>query len=71
MSPNLIDLLLCGLAYIVISYFLGVWTKSRRGQSWNSDDSSGGDFEQQPPVLDLPPGVTWPEEEPVDSEFLQ
>ena len=71
MSPTLMDLLLCGLAYIVISYFLGVWTKTRPGQSWNSDDSAGGKFEQQPPVLDLPPGISWPEEEPVESELLQ
>ena len=71
MSPTLIDLLLCGLAYLVISYFLGVWTKPRRGQSWNSDDSDGGKFEQQPPVLDLPPGVSWPQEELVASESLQ
>lgn len=71
MSSTLIDLLLCGLAYLVISYFLGVWTKPRPGRSWNSDDSAGGEFEQQPPVLDLPPGITWPEEEPVASEFLQ
>ena len=70
MSPTLIDLLLCGLAYVVISYFLGVWSKFRPKRTSNSDDSAGGEFEQQPPVLDLPPGVTWPEEEPVDSEFL-
>jgi len=30
MSPTLIDLLLCGLAYVVISYFLGVWSKARQ-----------------------------------------
>ncbi len=71
MSPTLIDLFLCGLAYLVISYFLGVWTKFRPGRSWNSDDSAGGKFEQQPPVLDLPPGISWPEEESVESELLQ
>ena len=70
MSPTLIDLLLCGLAYLVISYFLGVWTKPRPAQSWNSDDSDGEKFEQQPPVLDLPPGVSWPQEELVASESL-
>ncbi|MDA0314124.1 MAG: hypothetical protein O2829_04920 [Bacteroidetes bacterium] len=71
MSSTLIDLLLCGLAYVLISYFLGVWTKSRRESSCNSDDSEGGEFDHQPPVLDLPPGISWPEEELVDSETYQ
>jgi hypothetical protein len=71
MSPTLIDLLLCGLAYVVISYFLGIWTKYRPKRTSNSDDSEGGKFDARSPVLDLPPGITWPEEEPVESEFLQ
>jgi hypothetical protein len=69
MSATLIDLLLCGLAYVVISYFLGVWSKSRLKRTSNSDDSEGGDFDSRPPVLDLPPGISWPEEELVDSEI--
>jgi hypothetical protein len=71
MSPTLIDLLLCGLAYVVISYFLGVWSKSRQAPTSNSDDSDGGKFDSRPPVLDLPPGISWPEEELVDSEIYQ
>ena len=71
MSPTLIDLLLCGLAYVVISYFLGVWSKSNQAPTSNSDDSEGGKFDSSPPVLDLPPGISWPDEELVDSEIYQ
>jgi hypothetical protein len=68
MSSTLIDFLLCGLAYVLLSYFLGAWTKSRRKHSSGSDDGMGGKSEPEPPVLDLPPGVTWPKQELVESE---
>ena len=68
MSPTLIDFLLCGLAYVLLSYFLGAWTKIQRKKSSGSDGGMGGKLETEPPVLDLPPGVTWPKQELVESE---
>jgi hypothetical protein len=68
MSSTLIDFLLCGLAYVLLSYFLGAWTKRRRKKSSGSDGGMGGRSEIAPPVLDLPPGVTWPKQELVESE---
>jgi hypothetical protein len=68
MSSTLIDFLLCGLAYVLLSYFLGAWTKRRRKKSLGSDGGMGGKSEIAPPVLDLPPGVTWPKQELVESE---
>lgn len=68
MSSTLIDFLLCSLAYVLFSYFLGVWTKIRRKQSSGLDDGCGGKAEFKPPVLDLPPGVTWPKQELVESD---
>ena len=68
MSSTLIDFLLCGLAYVLLSYCLGAWTKRRRQKSSGSDGGMGGKSEIAPPVLDLPPGVTWPKQELVESE---
>jgi hypothetical protein len=67
MSSTLIDLFLCGLAYVLLSYFLGAWTKVRSNQSSGSDEGMGGKSETEPPVIDLPPGITWPQEEMVES----
>ncbi len=68
MSPTLIDLLLCGLADVLLSYFLGAWTKIRRKKSSGSDGGMGEKSATEPPILDLPPGVTWPQQELVESE---
>jgi hypothetical protein len=68
MSPTLMDFLLCGLAYVLLSYFLGAWTKTRQKNSSGSDEGMGGKSETEPPVIDLPPGVTWPQQELVESE---
>ncbi|MFZ9234961.1 MAG: hypothetical protein ACO22X_01980 [Algoriphagus sp.] len=68
MSPTLIDFLLCGLAYVLLSYFLGAWTKVQRKKSSGPDGGKGGKAETAPPVIDLPPGVTWPQQELVESE---
>jgi hypothetical protein len=68
MSSTLIDFLLCGLAYVLLSYFLGACTKRRQKKSSGSDGGMGGKSEIAPPVLDLPPGVTWPKQELVESE---
>ena len=68
MSSTLFDFLLCGLAYVLLSYFLGAWAKTWHMKSSESDEGLGGKSETEPPVLDLPPGVTWPQQEFVESE---
>ncbi len=68
MSPTLIDFLLCGLAYVLLSYFLGAWAKGRRKKSSGPDGGIGEKAVTESPVLDLPPGITWPQQELVESE---
>lgn len=68
MNSTLIDFLLCGLAYVLLSYFLGIWTKKRPKKSSGPDEGMGGKSEPVPPKLDLPPGVCWPNQELVESE---
>jgi hypothetical protein len=60
MSPSLIQLLLCGLAYVLLSYLIGRWCKPVRAGISRGDDGEGGKEEDTPPRLDLPPGVCWP-----------
>ena len=60
MSSLLVDLILFGMAYVVLVYFVATMTKS--GMSKNSDsndDGDGGVDSFNPPKIDLPPGVIW------------
>ena len=66
MSPSLLQLLLCGLVYVLLSYLIGRWCKPVSAGLPRGDDEDGGKSEDIPPKLDLPPGVTWP----TDSEKL-
>jgi hypothetical protein len=60
MSPSLLQLLLCGLAYILLSYLIGRWCKPASAGLPYGDEGDGGKAEDTPPRLDLPPGVSWP-----------
>lgn len=60
MSPSLLQLLLCGLAYVLLSYLIGRWCKPVSGGLPRDDDGDGGKVEDTAPKLDLPPGVIWP-----------
>lgn len=60
MSPSLLQLLLCGLAYVLLSYLIGRWCKPVSSGPQGGKD--GGKEEDTPPLLDLPPGVSWPTE---------
>ncbi|EOZ92050.1 hypothetical protein A33Q_4143 [Indibacter alkaliphilus LW1] len=65
MSSLVVDLVLCGFAYVVLIYFVATMTKSkisRRGN--NNDDGDGGIEDFTPPKIDLPPGVIWPADGP-------
>jgi hypothetical protein len=65
MSSLIVDLVLCGMAYVVLIYFVATMTKSRiqRGRNRN-DDGDGGIEDFTPPKIDLPPGVIWPSDIP-------
>ena len=65
MSSIVIDLVLCGLAYVVLIYFVATLTKTRiSGKKDNNDDGDGGIEDMVPPKIDLPPGVIWPTDGP-------
>jgi hypothetical protein len=65
MSSLVIDLVLCGFAYVVLIYFVATMTKSKMPRKdSNNDDGDGGIEDFTPPKIDLPPGVIWPSNSP-------
>lgn len=65
MSSLVIDLVLCGLAYVILIYFVATLTRnSLKKRDSNGDDGDGGVENLTPPKIDLPPGVIWPSEVP-------
>jgi len=66
MSASLLQLLLCGFVYVLISYLIGRWCKPVSAGLPRGDDGDGGKAKDTAPKLDLPPGVIWPS----DSEKL-
>lgn len=62
MSSLLVDLVLFGLTYVVLIYFVATLTKARLdgGRNNSGDDGDGGIEDYTPPKIDLPPGVVWP-----------
>jgi hypothetical protein len=65
MSSLVIDLVLCGVAYVILIYFVATLTKnSLRRRNGNDDEGDGGVENQNPPKIDLPPGVIWPSDGP-------
>mgnify|MGYP005811219267 CR=1 FL=1 len=65
MSSLVVDLILCGLAYVVLIYFIATLTKSKLSRDRDSnDDGDGGVEDFTPPKIDLPPGVIWPSDSP-------
>ncbi|WP_339875760.1 hypothetical protein [uncultured Algoriphagus sp.] len=65
MSSLVVDLILCGLAYVILIYVMATITKKslRKGDS-SEDDGDGGVEDLTPPKIDLPPGVLWPSDSP-------
>lgn len=67
MSSLVVDLMLCGMAYVVLIYFIATLTKARIPRDRdNGDDGDGGVEDLTPPKIDLPPGVIWPADGPAD-----
>jgi len=65
MSSLVIDLVLCGVAYVVLIYFVATLTKAKinKNRKNNDDDGDGGVEDFTPPKIDLPPGIVWPSED--------
>jgi len=65
MNSLVIDLILCGVAYVVLIYFVTTLTRSKikRNRKNNDEDGDGGVENNVPPVIDLPPGIVWPSDE--------
>lgn len=70
MSSLVIDLILCGVAYVILIYFVATLTKNsfRRGNS-SGDEGDGGIENFSPPKIDLPPGVIWPSDMPKTTKW--
>jgi len=69
MSSLFIDLVLCGLAYVVLIYFVATMTKAHiKKRDNDADDGDGGVEDMTPPKIDLPPGVIWPKDAPKRSK---
>lgn len=65
MSSLVIDLILCGVAYIILIYFVATMSRNTFGRRReNGDDGDGGVENLTPPKIDLPPGVIWPSDGP-------
>lgn len=57
----MVDIILCGVAYVVMVYCMVVLMKKRPGPINGEDDDDGGTTVLNLPDLDdLPPGVTLP-----------
>ncbi|MCE7057887.1 hypothetical protein LZF95_24600 [Algoriphagus sp. AGSA1] len=65
MSSLVIDLILCGLAYVILIYVMATMTKNSMKKGGNNEDEGDGGVEDYtPPKIDLPPGVEWPSDSP-------
>ena len=64
MNSLVIDLIVCGLAYVIMVYFISIITKNKMYKGKGSDDGEGGIKNSNPPKIDLPPGVIWPSDAP-------
>jgi len=61
-----IDLILCGIAYVILIYFVAKMTRIPlpKGKKNEDEDGDGGVEDLTPPKIDLPPGVIWPSDVP-------
>ena len=60
-SIPVIDLILCAVTYVILTYVMVLLIRKRRNTRGNNDDDGGGgiDFDKLP-ELDLPPGISLP-----------
>lgn len=66
MEGYLIDMILCGVAYVIMVYFMVKLMKVKNIRlKGNDDDNDGGISYSNLPEIDLPPGVSLPDGGPV------
>jgi hypothetical protein len=68
MNSLIIDLFMCGVAYVILIYFVATMTKNSLRRVNSNDDGDGGIENLTPPKIDLPPGVIWPSDSPKKSK---
>mgnify|MGYP005840205719 CR=1 FL=1 len=55
------DLFLSSITYLLLIYLSARLMRTRKKN--NGDDKDGGQRQpEQPPTLDLPPGISWPDD---------
>ena len=66
MANYIFDMLLCGVIYVAMVYFIVrlIKIKNKKNRRNNSDDDDGGIEFYTEPDLDLPPGVSLPDSDP-------
>ena len=68
LSGYALDMVLCGVVYLIIVYLMFVLMRKRSGlnnkKGEGGDDGDGGILLPTRPEIDLPPGVLWPDEGP-------
>lgn len=64
MNSLMIDLIVCGLAYVITVYFITAVTKNSNNKRKDGDNDEGGLKNFTSPKIDLPPGVVWPSDAP-------
>ncbi len=61
MAIYFIDMVLCGIVYLILVYFMFLLMRKRGSNGrGGSDDGDGGFKLPNRPKIDLPPGVVWP-----------
>jgi hypothetical protein len=61
MNSFMIDLLLCGITYVILIYLLFELMLNKKPDWKDDDDDGGGVSINNTPEIDLPPGVTLPQ----------
>jgi hypothetical protein len=61
----MLDLILCGVIYVILVYFMFEMMRKRYNPLKKDDDDDGGVLNiSKPPFIDLPPGVSLPDGRP-------
>lgn len=61
MGSYMVDMVLCGIAYVIMVYFMVMLLRKRNSASEDDDDNEGGISINDLPEIDLPPGVSLPD----------
>ena len=61
MDTNIFHLVLFGLTYVILVYFVFTQIRKKKFNSGNDNNDDGGIEIYTPPTLDLPPGITLPQ----------